>query len=109
MPTYLYECPKHGEFEESHSITIKLETCPKCKDDNIDPPGELKRLINCSSKGVVELTGHELASKMKEDITQLKKDMAGSEKVYSNMLGEGNYQNLQQKIDTNKKNGSFRR
>lgn len=31
MPTYLYECEAHGEFEEIHSITEKLEECPKCK------------------------------------------------------------------------------
>ena|SRR5271170_181398 len=109
MPTYLYECPTHGEFEESHSITIKLETCPKCKGENVDPPCELRRLINCSSKGTVELTGHELVAKMKDDVNQIKKDMASSEKVYSNMLGEANYENLQKKMDKNKKEGVFRR
>lgn len=31
MPTYLYECPTHGEFEYQHSITEELEFCPKCE------------------------------------------------------------------------------
>lgn len=31
MPTYLYECPVHGEFEYEHSITEELEFCPKCE------------------------------------------------------------------------------
>lgn len=32
MPTYLYECPVHGEFEHQHSITEQLEDCPKCQE-----------------------------------------------------------------------------
>lgn len=31
MPTYLYECPAHGEFEYEHSISEELEYCPKCE------------------------------------------------------------------------------
>jgi putative FmdB family regulatory protein len=44
MPTYLYLCEKHGEFENVHSITELLTECPKCKEENVksDPP---KRLI----------------------------------------------------------------
>ena len=30
MPTYLYECPVHGEFEHQHSIKEELEFCPHC-------------------------------------------------------------------------------
>ena len=103
MPTYLYECPLHGEFEEYHSIMKTLETCPKCEEEKITPPNAVKRLINCSSKGTVELSGHEITAKMKEDVAQLKKDMSNSEKVYSNMLGEGNYQTKQKQIDEAKK------
>jgi len=32
MPTYLYSCDVCGEFEEYHSITLKLTHCPKCKE-----------------------------------------------------------------------------
>ena len=34
MPTYLYLCPEHGEFEEYHSISFKLEKCPLCEKEN---------------------------------------------------------------------------
>lgn len=30
MPTYLYHCKEHGEFEEFHSITEQLLECPQC-------------------------------------------------------------------------------
>jgi hypothetical protein len=33
MPTYLYECPIHEEFEYQHSISEELEYCPKCEDE----------------------------------------------------------------------------
>jgi len=45
MPTYLYECEAHGEFEESHSITEELQECPKCKEEGL-PANKPKRLIS---------------------------------------------------------------
>lgn len=103
MPTYLYECPIHGEFEEEHSILIKLEFCPKCKEEgNINM--KIERLINCTSKGVVELYGQELVSKLKNDAKQIQKDAAKNEHIYSNLLGEKKYQDLQTKIDRQKRN-----
>jgi putative FmdB family regulatory protein len=102
MPTYLYECPVHGEFEEYHSMSTKLEHCPHCKTDNVEQA--VKRLI-CSggSKGVVELYGQDLVDKIKSDVRQLKKDAAKDEKVYSNLLGEDKYQSLQVKLDDQKR------
>jgi len=44
MPTYLYECPIHGEFESEHSIMEKLEHCPKCETEHLLPQ-KVKRLI----------------------------------------------------------------
>lgn len=44
MPTYLYECEVHGEFEEIHSITQELEECPQCKEEGL-PVVKPKRLI----------------------------------------------------------------
>lgn len=35
MPTYLYECQTHGEFEAVHSITEQLEECPVCKEEGL--------------------------------------------------------------------------
>ena len=45
MPTYLYECQIHGEFEEQHSIKEQLEECPKCKEEG-RPSQKVKRLIS---------------------------------------------------------------
>jgi hypothetical protein len=104
MPEYLYECPKHGEFEETHSIMVKLEVCPKCIEESIDPPNEVKRLINCMTKGVVELTGNELTAKVKEDANQLQRDAMKSTDLYANLIGESKYQELQQRIDYGKRN-----
>jgi putative FmdB family regulatory protein len=44
MPTYLYKCEIHGEFEESHSIKELLIDCPKCIADGLEPK-KLVRLI----------------------------------------------------------------
>lgn len=48
MPTYLYECPVHGEFEHSHSINEQLEDCPICQSEvqNNKEPCKVKRLIS---------------------------------------------------------------
>lgn len=101
MPTYLYECSIHGEFEEYHSMSLKLEHCPHCEKENV--VSEVKRLINSTSVGVVELTGQELIDKVKADTQKLKKDMGKSEKIYSNMLGDAQYQKLQTQMDKQKR------
>lgn len=44
MPTYLYRCELHGEFEENHSIKDLLEVCPKCKEEGLEPK-KVVRLI----------------------------------------------------------------
>lgn len=106
MPTYLYECETHGEFEEYHSMSIVLEFCPKCQEEKVDPPKTIKKLINCGTKGVVELSGHELDAKLKDDIRQLKNELPKNEKMYANMLGEDKYQELQVSLDKGKR---FRR
>ena len=45
MPTYLYECATHGTFEAEHSIKEQLEVCPKCQEEQTDPPQKVTRLI----------------------------------------------------------------
>jgi putative FmdB family regulatory protein len=52
MPTYLYECPVHGEFEHQHSITDKLEVCPACQAEAKEEPSKVKRLI-CGGTGFI--------------------------------------------------------
>lgn len=102
MPTYTYECSTHGEFEEFHSMSSIYKECPKCKEEGKEP-GDFKQLINCTTKGVVELTGNELTAKIKEDTKKLAKDIHSSEKTYSNILGEAKYESLQRSLDKGKR------
>jgi len=101
MPTYDHICKnKECNYEWEDSYSIKLDPpkiCPKCNQETAE------RLISCMSRGVVELTGHELTEKIKSDVKQLKKDMGKSEKIYSNLLGESKYESLQRQIDKKKK------
>lgn len=48
MPTYTYRCDNgtHKEFEEFHSINDKLDVCPLCIKEGIDPPSKVTRLIS---------------------------------------------------------------
>ena len=57
MPTYLYRCEIHEEFEESHSILEKLEYCPKCIEEGIDPPKKVIRLIASGSTFILSGSG----------------------------------------------------
>jgi predicted nucleic acid-binding Zn ribbon protein len=63
MPTYLYECPIHGEFEHQHSITEELQYCPLCEadsDEDHQEPQRVKRLIASGTNFI--LTGGGWAS-----------------------------------------------
>jgi hypothetical protein len=101
MPTYLYFCEVHDEFEEFHSASIKLEHCPLCEKDNVKT--EVKRLICGTNRGVVELYGQDLVDKVKADANQLKRDASKSEKIYANILGEDKYNSVQSRIDKQKR------
>jgi hypothetical protein len=103
MPTYVYLCDVNNEeFEEFHSIKIVLDECVLCKTAG-KPAHKPKRLISGGSgRGIVELTGHELVQKTKEDARKFKQEVYSSEKQYANVLGEGTYQNLQTKMDKHK-------
>jgi putative FmdB family regulatory protein len=53
MATYLYSCEKHGEFEETHSMSVKLEECPHCKKEGLDGQ-PVKRLISSGGSFVLK-------------------------------------------------------
>lgn len=57
MPTYLYECPVHGEFEHQHSINDELEFCPKCQEEKSATPQKVKRLIAGGSGFILNGSG----------------------------------------------------
>jgi hypothetical protein len=103
MSTFLYECQeKHGEFEREHSVHIKLEFCPLCEEDgNANVP--IKRLINCSSKGKVELYGQDLVDKSKADTAAYKREVYANENTYANVIGPDKYQQIQTRMDKQKR------
>jgi putative FmdB family regulatory protein len=99
MPDYEHLCEtcKH-EWEDTYSIKQDPpKFCPSCGAESV------KRLISLGGKGVVELYGQDLIAKVKGDAQQLKKDAAKSEKIYSNLLGEGKYNDLQTRLDRRKR------
>lgn len=50
MPTYAYHCEVcNEEFEEYHSMSEKVEECPKCKAAGRDTSTPPKKLIAGSS------------------------------------------------------------
>ena len=57
MPTYLYECPIHGEFEQEHSINDKLEICTICEKEARITPQKVKRLIAGGSSFILNGSG----------------------------------------------------
>ena len=103
MPTYLYKCDQEncvGEFEEYHSIVIKLEECPHClAAGRGNQP--IERLIHGggSGRGIVELTGRDYIDSVQKDAQRIKKEVYSNENSYANVLGTDKYQALQQKID----------
>lgn len=107
MPEYSHICIDencNNKWEENYSIkSDPPKICPKCQKETA------KRIISGRTLGKVELTGHEFDAKHKESIQQLKKDMYSNENVYANLLSPEKYQGLQTKLDTQKKDGVFRR
>lgn len=95
MPTYDHICLNEEcklEFEDFYSIKADLPKCPKCKSD-------VRRLISAATPGTVELTGHELNAKLKEDAAKLKREVYSSDKKYANIVGEDKYQAIQSRMD----------
>ena len=84
-------------FEWTDEYSIKDDPpkiCPKCGKETA-----MRLISGGSGKGIVELTGHELEVKTKEDIAKLKSEIYSSEKKYANFIGEERYHNLQKGLD----------
>lgn len=99
MPTYEFQCQecKH-EWEDFLSIKAPDPDCPSCQAKKT-----LRLISGGSGRGVVELTGQDLIDKVKSDVRDLKKDAAQKEKVYANLLGDDKYQQLQTRMDQQKR------
>lgn len=88
---YEHLCTKcEQEFEDEYSIKQDPPTkCPLCGEE-----GSVKRLISGGSgRGIVELTGHELKAKLREDGQKLKQAAAKNENVLGSMVGESRLHN----------------
>ncbi len=102
MPTYTHICVDtecNNEWDEFYSMSQDPpKVCPKCSKETA------KRVISSGgTKGVVELYGQELVDKCKADAQQLKKDAAKNENIYANLIGETHYENLQTRMDQQKR------
>jgi putative FmdB family regulatory protein len=102
MPTYEFKCNEikcNHEWELEQSIKAPdPEECPQCK-----VKGNITRLISGCS-GRVELSGHELRAKTKEDAIKFQKEVYSNERTYANVIGEDRYQKIQQGLDAGKRN-----
>lgn len=98
MAIYDYQCDKHGVFEVTHSIKIKLEHCPKCEEEG-DATHPVERLISLNGKGVVELTGNELKEKVLSDAKAYKAELSRNENTHANFVGESRFNSIQSSMD----------
>jgi len=101
MPTYQHECQNkecNHEWEDFYSMSKDPPTtCPKCLQETA------KRVLTPTGGGRVTLYGDELIASVKQGAEKMKKDIYGSEKNYSNVLGEDRYNKIQTSLDRNKK------
>lgn len=109
MPTYEFRCDSNNcnhEWEEIlHMSDPDPEECPKCH-----AKGNIVRLISGGSgRGIVQLEGDELVAKVKADAQKLKEEAHRDERVYANLIGDARYEQIQTKLDKQKRDGVFRR
>lgn len=87
MPTYEHLCTNkecNNEWEDMYSIVKEPpKVCPKC---NLETATRI--ISGGSGKGTVELTGHELTAKTKEDVQKIKQRAARDENYMANLIGE---------------------
>lgn len=87
MPEYEHICVAENcknEWCETYSIKADPpKVCPKCNQETA------KRVISGGSgRGIVELSGSEIAAKIKEDVREIKKKAANNENYMANLIGE---------------------
>lgn len=104
MPTYPHQCLEcNYEWDEFYSINDPIpEFCPQCGKTSV------KRLIGGGSgKGIVELTGHELTAKLKDDANKLKKEMQTNENLKANFVGESKFEQTKTYNEKVKKEANY--
>lgn len=88
MPVFETKCDNcEHEWEDIYFPGEALPTvCPECGAE-----GQVRKLISLPANGRVELYGHDLKSKLKEDGRKLKSDALKNENVLANLVGESKY------------------
>ena len=88
MPTYDHFCSRcSGSFEDIYSMKDPVPTkCPLCQEE-----GFVKRLISRPAKGVVELTGQDLLTHVKEEAGKAVLEARQNENFKANFIGESKY------------------
>ena len=89
MPTYPHICNEcQFEWDEEYGInTAPPDTCPKC-----GVKGNVERLIAGGyGKGIVNVTGHELNERTKQDAANAVREASKNENFLANMVGEERY------------------
>lgn len=102
MPHYEHFCRnedcKH-EWEDYYSITADPpKVCPKCNQETAQ-----RAISGGSGKGIVELTGHEYAAKIKADAQKLKQEAIRNPEVMANLVGESKFNQIQTHKDRNRR------
>lgn len=97
MPTYEHECACGHQWDQVYSIVKDPPTvCPECTVE-----GQVKRLISGGSgRGIVRLTGQDLAAHCKAEGKRMARQAATDENLRANLIGEDKYHN--QMLQTNK-------
>ena len=96
MPTYVYLCEKNDiEFEEYHSIMIKLESCPVCEIKKLEQHVPKRLISGGSGRGIVTLSGQDIITKAKQDVHSMRQRANTDEKFLANIVGETKYHNNQ--------------
>jgi putative FmdB family regulatory protein len=97
MPTYEYKCHHQecvGEFEEFHSIVVKLEECPHCLTAGRGSQPIDRLISGGSGRGIMDQTVAEIKAGMKESVRKIHQRAARDENFAANIIGESKYNKL---------------
>lgn len=94
MPTYEYLCKNVecvGEFEEYHSIVIKLTECPHCLAAGRGSQPIDRLISGGSGRGIMDQTVAEIKAGMAESVRKINQRAARDENFAANIIGESKY------------------
>ena len=100
MPTYEYKCEAcEAEWEDICSFKDPIPSvCPECEVE-----GQVRKMISLPALGKVELYGHDLKAKLKEDGRKLKSEALRNENTLANLIGEETFHRNETALEKVKK------